>query len=89
MSDDLQARFELASREVTELSEAPDSSVQLQLYGLFKQGSTGDCEGERPGMLDFIKRAKFDSWAVHKGMSQDEAKEQYIALVEELKAADK
>lgn len=89
MSDDLQARFELASREVTELSEAPDGPVQLQLYGLFKQGNSGDCEGERPGILDFIKRAKFDAWAAHKGTSLDEAKENYIALVEELKAADK
>jgi diazepam-binding inhibitor (GABA receptor modulating acyl-CoA-binding protein) len=88
MSEDLQARFERASQEVTELSEAPDAAVQLQLYGFFKQGSAGDCTGERPGMLEFIKRAKYDAWAAHSGMDQDEAKEKYIALVEELKAAD-
>jgi len=89
MSDDLTARFERASKEVTELSEAPDSAAQLELYSLYKQGSVGDCTGERPGMLEFIKRAKYDAWKERAGMSQDEAKEKYIALVEQLKEADK
>lgn len=89
MSDDLTARFEQASKEVTELSEAPDSAAQLELYSLYKQGSVGDCTGERPGMLEFIKRAKYDAWKERAGMSQDEAKENYIALVEQLKEADK
>lgn len=89
MADDLTARFELASKEVTELSEAPDSAAQLKLYALFKQSSVGNCDGPRPGMMEFIKRAKYDAWKELSGLSQDEAKEKYIAFVEELKAADK
>ena len=88
MSDDLQARFELASKQVTELSEAPDNLAKLKLYALFKQSSVGDATGSRPGMMDFVNRAKYDAWAELKGRTQDEAKNDYIAFVEELKAAD-
>lgn len=88
MSDDLTARFEQASKDVTELSEAPDNAAKLKLYALYKQASVGDCTGSRPGMMDFVGRAKYDAWKELSGISQDEAKEKYIAFVEDLKAAD-
>lgn len=88
MSDDLTAKFELASKEVTALSSPPDNTAMLQLYALYKQGSVGDCTGPRPGMMEFIKRAKYDAWKEKAGMSMDEGKTAYIALVEQLKAAD-
>ncbi|HOJ67237.1 MAG TPA: acyl-CoA-binding protein [Candidatus Hydrogenedentes bacterium] len=86
---DLDARFQQASVEVTQLSQAPDNLAKLKLYALYKQATVGDCTGDRPGMLDFVGRAKYDAWKELAGMSLDEAKEKYIALVEELKAADK
>lgn len=89
MSDDLDARFKQASDEVTQLSEAPDNLAKLKLYAMFKQASAGDCAGSRPGMLDFVARAKYDKWKELEGTPQDEAKRQYIEFVEELKAADK
>lgn len=88
MSEDLTARFEQASQDVTQLSEAPDNMAKLRLYALYKQASKGDCTGERPGMLDMVGRAKYDAWKALEGNSQDEAKQQYIDFVEELKAAD-
>lgn len=88
MSDDLKARFENASKEVTQLSEAPDNLAKLKLYALFKQASAGDVSGSRPGMMDFVGRAKYDAWAEHKGKSTEQAMNDYIAFVEELKAAD-
>lgn len=88
MSDDLTARFEQASKEVTELSAPPDNAAQLQLYALFKQSTAGDCTGSRPGMMEFVKRAKYDAWKEKAGLSLDEAKQKYIELVEQLKAAD-
>ncbi len=39
-------------------------------------------------MLDVKGRAKYDAWAGRKGMSQDDAKQAYVALVEKLIAAD-
>ena len=86
---DLDARFQQASVEVTQLSQAPDNLAKLKLYALYKQATVGDCTGSRPGMLDFVGRAKYDAWKELAGMSLDEAKEKYIAFVEELKAADK
>ena len=89
MSDDLTTRFENASAEVTKLSEAPDNLAKLRLYALYKQGTVGDATGDRPGMFDFVGRAKYDGWKDLAGTSLDEAKQRYIDLVEELKAADK
>jgi len=31
------------------------------------QANTGDCTGDRPGMLDFTGKAKYDAWAKLKG----------------------
>ena len=88
MSEELEAKFQQASDDVTKLSEAPDNLVKLKLYALYKQGSTGDVTGDRPGMMDFVGRAKYDAWKELEGISQDDGKQQYIDLVEELKAAD-
>ena len=88
MSDDMQARFELASQEVTQLSAAPDNLTKLRLYALYKQGSAGAPTGARPGMLDMVGRAKYDAWKALESLTQDEAKQQYIDVVAELKAAD-
>ena len=89
MSDDLQAQFEKAAQDVTALSQAPDNDVMLKLYALFKQGKQGDCEGKRPGMMDFVKRAKFDAWKTLEGTSQENAMQKYIDVVNGLVEADK
>ena len=83
---DLQSRFETAAGEVQQLPAKPDNADLLRLYALFKQGSSGDVTGDRPGMMDFVGRAKYDAWAGLKGMSEDEAKQSYVDLVESLKA---
>ena len=82
---DLQAAFEQAVAESKTLPEKPDNMTLLKIYALFKQGSSGDVTGERPGMTDFVARAKYDAWAGLKGTSQEEAMQQYIDLIEELK----
>ena len=35
-----------------------------EIYGLYKQATVGDINTERPGMLDFKGKAKWDSWKV-------------------------
>jgi carboxylesterase len=83
----LAERFADAQARVKTLPQAPDTDTLLQLYALFKQGSVGDVEGSRPGMLDIKGRAKYDAWAKHRGMSRDAAMEVYIALVDKLVSA--
>ena len=81
---ELQEQFQKASKEVLMLSEPPDNETKLRLYALYKQGTQGNCEGPRPGMIDFIGRAKYDSWKKLEGMSQGSAMQAYIDLVDEL-----
>ena len=82
----LQDQFAQAQLDSKNLPERPDNMTLLKIYALFKQGASGDVTGERPGMTDFVARAKYDAWAGLKGMPQDEAMQQYIALIDELKA---
>lgn len=78
--------FETAQRNVRDLKSTPASDELLELYALYKQGTAGDTQGDRPGMLDFKGRAKFDAWQAKKGLSRDAAMTAYVALVARLKA---
>ena len=86
---DLAQRFADAQERVKTLPERPDNDTLLELYALYKQGSAGDASGKRPGMMDFVARAKFDQWAKKKGTSKDDAMNAYVALVDKLRAAAK
>jgi diazepam-binding inhibitor (GABA receptor modulating acyl-CoA-binding protein) len=81
----LQEQFDQAVADSKNLPERPDNMTLLKIYALYKQGSSGDVTGERPGMTEFVNRAKYDARANLKGTSQDDAKQQYIDLIEELK----
>ena len=78
------ARFEQAQSDVQTLARKPGNEDLLFLYAHYKQGSSGDVSGKRPGMLDMVGRAKYDAWAKLKGMSKDDARSKYIEKVEEL-----
>lgn len=80
----LDEQFTQAQSDVKTLTEKPSNETLLELYSLFKQGSQGDATGKRPGFMDMVGRAKFDAWAKRKGMSQDDAKAAYVALVAKL-----
>ena len=82
LSDD----FSAAQVRVKQLSKTPDASELLELYALFKQATVGDATGDRPGMLDFKGRAKFDAWAAKRGGDKTVAMQNYVALVEKLAA---
>ena len=82
---DLQAAFTQAVADSKQLPERPDNRTLLQIYALYKQASEGDASGERPGMTDFVARAKFDAWAALAGTSADTARQDYIDLIESLK----
>ena len=81
---DLNSRFEKASTAAKSLPARPDNDTMLQLYALFKQGSSGDVSGNKPGFFDFVGVAKYEAWEGLKGLSQDDAMGQYIDLVSKL-----
>jgi|TARA_B110000240_G_C13077477_1_gene274366 diazepam-binding inhibitor (GABA receptor modulating acyl-CoA-binding protein) len=76
--------FKSAAERVTQLPKRPPNDIMLLLYALYKQGNEGDVTGERPGFADFEGRAKFDGWNKLQGKSLEDAKQDYIALVEKL-----
>ena len=83
----LQADFEQAQRDATQLAERPGDKTLLKPYALCKQGTLGDAQGRRPGMLDFVGRAKWDTWHALAGTPRQDAQRDYVALVHSLRAA--
>jgi acyl-CoA-binding protein len=81
----LKANFEKSVAESKSLPEKPDNMTLLKIYALYKQASSGDVEGKRPGFTDLVGRAKYDAWAGVKGKSANEAMQEYIDLIESLK----
>ncbi len=76
--------FEEHANKVKTLKSSPTDEEKLKLYSLYKQGTVGDCNTERPGMFDFAGKAKWDAWNARKGTSQDQAKQDYVEFAKEL-----
>jgi acyl-CoA-binding protein len=82
---DLASQFTQAVADSKNLPERPDNATMLKLYALYKQATEGDVDGKRPGFTDMIGRAKWDAWNEIKGATKDDAMQQYVSLVEDLK----
>ena len=82
---DLKATFEKAVADSKQLPEKPDNATLLQIYALYKQASSGDVDGKRPGFTDMVGRAKWDAWNGQKGKSATAAMQEYVDLIESLK----
>ena len=76
--------FENAAVAAKSLPERPDDQTMLRLYALFKQGSSGDVQGNKPGFFDFVGAAKYEAWEKLQGTSQEDARRQYVELVRKL-----
>ena len=81
---DLTANFEAAVANSTQLSEKPDNQTLRKIYSLYKQATEGDNSAAKPGFADIVARAKWDAWNALKGTSADDAKQQYIDLINSL-----
>ncbi|MDO5291031.1 MAG: acyl-CoA-binding protein [Pseudomonadota bacterium] len=84
---DLHTRFTQAAANAQQLSTRPDNPTLLKIYSLYKQATEGDNQEPKPGFADIVARAKWDAWKKLEGTSAEEAMTQYIALIDELRAA--
>ena len=82
---DLQQQFDAAAAQSKEFTRRPDNEELLQLYALYKQATEGDVTGGRPEGFDFKAIAKHDTWEELRGKSKEQAMQEYIALVDNLK----
>ncbi|KAG8702407.1 hypothetical protein FRC08_003499 [Ceratobasidium sp. 394] len=59
----------------------PTQDDKLKFYSHFKQGTIGDVNTARPGMLDFVGKAKWDAWKEVEGTSKEDAQKKYVQLL--------
>jgi acyl-CoA-binding protein len=83
---ELQEVFQQAVANSKLLSSKPDNDVLLQLYSLYKQATEGDTTESGPSNpFDFVAKFKHEAWAKLKGLTKENAMQQYIDLVTQLK----
>ncbi|XP_053570672.1 enoyl-CoA delta isomerase 2 isoform X2 [Bombina bombina] len=83
-----QEDFEKAQQNLKLLKKDPGNDVKLKLYALFKQAAQGPCNTPKPGMLDFVNKAKWDAWNSLGTISKDNARKSYIELVSSLVSSE-
>ena len=76
--------FEAAVAKSRTLTARPSNEDLLKLYALFKQARDGDVSGKKPGRFDLKGRAKYTAWEAEAGKSSDDARAEYVALVNRL-----
>lgn len=81
---DLKQAFADAFANSKNLSERPDNATLLRIYALYKQATLGDNAEKKPGFGDMVGRAKWDAWTSLKGVSAEDAMQQYVDLIESL-----
>ncbi|KFM72020.1 Enoyl-CoA delta isomerase 2, mitochondrial, partial [Stegodyphus mimosarum] len=84
MSSSLTNNFQDAVKKLKNLKEDPGNDVKLNLYALYKQATEGSCTVPKPSVFDLVGKAKWDAWNSLASMSKDEAKNKYVALVNQL-----
>jgi diazepam-binding inhibitor (GABA receptor modulator, acyl-CoA-binding protein) len=83
-NDDLETKFQAAA-EKARVTQNVSTDNKKKLYSLFKQATEGPIgDRPRPGIFDQVGRAKWDSWAALKDMTMEDAKKEYIELVDTL-----
>jgi acyl-CoA-binding protein len=84
---ELKQQFEQAAAESKTLPEKPSNETLLQLYSLYKQSTEGDNTTDPPSNpFDFVAKAKHEAWLGIKGKTKEAAMQEYINLVNKLKA---
>ncbi|VDN27344.1 unnamed protein product [Dibothriocephalus latus] len=72
--------FEEVAQKVRNLAKTPSEKDALELYGLYKQATVGDCNTAQPGAIHVEAKKKWDAWNGRKGMSKDDAKTEYVKV---------
>ena len=83
MTSKLDIKFNKAFNNLSALEENLAPDIMLKLYAYYKQGLAGD-NFSYDGNIDVRDAFKFNAWTQLNGMSQEEAKKQYIKLVKSI-----
>ncbi|KAH9586324.1 Acyl-CoA-binding protein [Trypanosoma melophagium] len=88
VGSDVGSAFEAAQFAFSKMATSVSNEVKLKFYGLYKQATVGDVNVSRPWMVDLVGCAKWDAWNALKGMTAEAAKQQYVAGLKALQAAN-
>lgn len=80
MQNDLDIQFQNAYRKASNIEETIPPDIMLRLYAYYKQAVKGDNFSFNTNQ-DIRNAFKFNAWIQLKGMSENEAKKEYINLV--------
>ena len=86
MNTSLDKTFKESFNQISALDESLPADLMLKLYAYYKQAISGDIlsfEGES----DVRNAFKFNAWTQLNGMSQEEAKQEYINLAKTILTA--
>jgi len=83
MDTDLDKEFNEAFHRLSELKESLPPDVMLKLYAYYKQATSGDIFSFN-SEPDVRNAFKFNAWTQLNGMSQEEAKQEYINLAKDI-----
>lgn len=81
MNSELDIAFRSAIRKASNTKEKLAPDVLLRLYAYYKQATKGDNFDINTEEEDLKNAFKFNAWAQLKGMNAEEAKQNYINLV--------
>jgi len=83
MTESLDVKFTKAFNDLSELEESLAPDIMLKLYAYYKQAVIGNTFSYG-GEVDVRDAFKFNAWTQLNGMTQENAKKQYIKLVKNI-----
>ena len=83
MTESLDVKFTKAFNDLSELEESLAPDIMLKLYAYYKQAVVGNTFSYS-GEVDVRDAFKFNAWTQLNGMTQENAKKQYIKLVKNI-----
>ncbi|XP_050310826.1 acyl-CoA-binding protein homolog [Anthonomus grandis grandis] len=75
----LEENFTASANQARGFTKRPPDADCLEVYALYKQATVGDTNTAKPSGGELL--SKWNAWNSKKGMTQKQAKEQYIAKV--------
>lgn len=81
MVSNLDIQFNEAIQKASSTNQKLAPDVLLKLYAYYKQATRGDNFSFNMSEDDLKNAFKFNAWAQLKGMNEEEAKKNYIELV--------
>jgi diazepam-binding inhibitor (GABA receptor modulating acyl-CoA-binding protein) len=83
MASALDKEFQEAFQSLSEMKESVAPDIMLKFYAYYKQATSGDIFSMN-GESDVRNAFKFNAWTQLNGMSEDEAKQEYINLAKQV-----